>query len=118
MQFKVISDHLFIWQKDCYKRVAIEDIVIIRADRSYCEIITITNKHYVLSIPMSDVFSKITDTRFIRIHRSHVINIQFIDSLTGNMIGTTNGIKLTIGKAFRKDFFCRFIFIGAKRGIQ
>lgn len=70
----LITDHIFIWQKDCYKKVALNDIVFIKADRSYCEIVTINKERFVLSVPLTDVHSKINDACFMRIHRSYVIN--------------------------------------------
>lgn len=114
----IIKDHIFIWQKDRYKKIALDTIILIKADRSYCEIITIGNNSYVLSVPLADVCRKIEDSKFLRIHRSYMINIDFVESLMGNIITTTNGLKLTIGREYRSIVFRKFIFVGAHRGID
>lgn len=114
----MIKDHIFVWHKDRFVRLALNKIVMIKADRSYCEIITVDKGSYMLSVPMSDVCRKLHDSTFIKIHRSYTVNIHFIDYLMGNMIITETGIKLTIGREYRTNVFGRFIFVGAKRGVR
>jgi len=41
-------------------------------------------------------------SQFLRIHKSHIVNYAYIDYLEGNQIALKNGIKLPIGKTYRK----------------
>lgn len=109
-----IDEYLFVWHKQGYKRIAIDDITHLKAARSYCEIFTKEKQPIVVSIPLGEVLGNISGKNFIRIHRSFAINLRYVDSLIGNTIYINDGSKLTIGREYRKDFFARLIFVGAK----
>ena len=89
-------------------RIAFEDIMYIRADGDYCEIILL-DKKYLSSEPMRKWMELLDGLHFIRIHKSYMVNITRIEKVSGNLITLVNGEQLPIGRAFKEDFSERFL---------
>lgn len=60
--------------------IAVEDIQRIEADGDYSKLI-INNKTYLSNYGISKLETKLDPKAFIRVHRSSIINIQFIESV-------------------------------------
>ena len=58
----------------------IPDIFYIEADRNYSRIFT-ANKEYLLSITLKLIEQKLSESLFLRIHRSYLINISQIEEV-------------------------------------
>jgi len=78
-----LNDRLFIRQKDKMVKVTISDILFLEADRCYCKIYT-KEKEYVVSTALSNVEEQISSEKFIKVHRSFVVNISKIDAIGEN----------------------------------
>ena len=78
-----LNDRLFIRQKDKMVKVAISDILFLEADRCYCKIYT-EEKEYVVSTALSNVEEEISSEKFIKVHRSFIVNISKIDAIGEN----------------------------------
>jgi|TARA_R110002096_G_scaffold91733_3_gene207571 DNA-binding LytR/AlgR family response regulator len=89
-------------------RIAFEDMMYIRADGDYCEII-LMDKKYLSSEPMRKWMELLDGLHFIRIHKSYMVNITRIEKVSGNLITLVNGEQLPIGRAFKEDFSERFL---------
>lgn len=72
-QFKKIS----IPSQDGLDFVAFPDVIRLEAESNYTFIFT-QNKKYVVSKTLKDYEDQLPSDQFIRIHRSHIINIQYI----------------------------------------
>lgn len=61
--------------------LAVTDVERLEADGDY---VTIHSKgrRYMVSLPMADFEKRLDPARFLRVHRSHVVNLDFVDSLT------------------------------------
>lgn len=61
--------------------LSVSDVERLEADDDY---VTIHSKgrHYLVSLPLADFEHRLDETRFLRIHRSHVVNLDFVESLT------------------------------------
>jgi len=42
---------------------------------------------------------------FVKYHRSFIINSEQISSIAGNTLKMTNGLQVTVGESYRKEFF-------------
>lgn len=83
-----------------YVKVPTHSIVYLKADRAYCVIVT-DQEEFVLSNSLSHYHGQL-DGRFVRVHRSFVVNIQRITALDGNMIKLGN-FEVTMTKEYRDD---------------
>lgn len=61
--------------------IAVQDIMYIKAEGDYSRLITEDNK-YLSNYGISKLEEKLNPGTFIRIHRSHIINITFIKSIS------------------------------------
>lgn len=76
-----MNDRLFIRHKNELVKVLLSDILYAEADRSYSKIHT--DKHtYLLSVPLRTIESQLPSDVFVRIHRSYVVNLSKVDSIS------------------------------------
>lgn len=68
-----------------YVKFAYDDILFLEAGRSYCKVVTVTGE-FIMSNPMNHIHDQLNHRDFLRVHRSHIVNINKIDSLDGNVI--------------------------------
>ncbi len=110
-QNKVESDpatFFFVEENKSKVRVNTCDIVCLKASRNYCEIHTI-DKMYLLSKPMGSLMNVLDKVQFKQVHRSFIVNTDYILSLSGNTIylkGYSDPIQ--IGEKYKekiKPFF-------------
>lgn len=81
----VLRNHIFIKDDQSHVKLSYNDIIYLKADRAYCNIVT-ENKTYVQSSNMSHILDQIRHRDFVRIHRSHVVNVNKITEIEGNII--------------------------------
>lgn len=103
------ADHIFIKSDNTFVRIHLKDILFLHADRSYCNIVT-DEKTYVLAVSMNHVFEQINNQDFIRIHRSHVVNINKVTAIEGNLVKIGNH-TLEMSKGFRDELISRLTFL-------
>lgn len=106
--------YVFIWRQTDYVKVALDEIVRIKADRSYSDIRLSGGRSMVISFNLAVVEKELPAEDFIRIHRSCIVNLKHVDSLTGNCLKVGDE-ALTIGREYRERLLDRFIFLGVRR---
>jgi DNA-binding LytR/AlgR family response regulator len=83
---QVLKKHVFVrTDNQVYVKLAYQEILYLKADRAYCDIVT-DNKTYKLTSSMNHVHEQLNNQEFVRIHRSSVVNLNRITALDGNMI--------------------------------
>ena len=100
------SNILTIINKDKVSFVPVEEIVRLKGEGSYAEIITEDEKH-LSSKPLKEYESCLVKNNFFRVHQSHMINLYFIDKYIrtdGGYILMKNGDNVPISRKF-KEFF-------------
>ena len=71
-------------------RIAVQNITFIRAEGVYCELYLCNKKRMVQRISLSELQRQLPLTKFIRVHRSFLVNLSWIESWTKG--------ELTIGR--------------------
>jgi len=66
-------------------KISVEDILFVKADDNYTRIY-IKEKSYVLTKTLKTLEGKLPASDFIRIHRSYVVNLNFIDKIKDNTL--------------------------------
>lgn len=89
--------------------VDMNDIQYIIGSGYYIEILT-TDKKYLLRETLTTILTKLDEEVFIRIHRSSIINLQYLDEVIYGSAGEIdiqmkNGEQLRLSKSYRDDFF-------------
>lgn len=96
-----LTDRIFVRDKSKLVKLKIADILYVEAERNYCKITT-NQKSYTLSIPLLTFEKKLSSSSFLRIHRSHLVNITAIDELDDHYV-FINGKALGISKSYKQN---------------
>ena len=96
-------DMIFI--KSGYEHIKIEvtDIRFIQSDADYTEIIT-TERKYLSQEPLRYWEGYLDSKKFVRIHKSYILNISKIQKIIGNQVHFEGNINLPIGRAYKEGF--------------
>jgi DNA-binding LytR/AlgR family response regulator len=79
----ILSDRIFVRLKDRMVKILLQEILFAEADRSYCKIYT-ANAEYLMTLPLGAFEEKLQSDDFMRIHRSHIVNVTKIDAVIDN----------------------------------
>jgi two-component system, LytTR family, response regulator len=106
---------LFVKAAGRFKPVANEDILWLEAAGNYTRIHTRTAQYTVRSTLVA-LLETLPADRFVRIHKSTVVNVNeiaFLESwFSGEMIvGLVDGTKLRMSRTFKTSFRARFPFL-------
>lgn len=97
------TDFLFIKKKDSLKKVNLADIINIEVEERYCTIHTQTNK-FVIQISLSKIIELLNPKLFIRVHRSHLVNVNSISEILQNdeVLVLDNGTHIPYGEKYKE----------------
>lgn len=87
--------------------VKMEEIVYCEAQRSYTMIRLVNNKSILVSKPLFDYDKLLSDTMFVRVHKSFLINLLHIKEYTrgeGGVVIMSNGMELEVSRR-KKELF-------------
>jgi DNA-binding LytR/AlgR family response regulator len=93
-----------------YKRIKVDDILWIEADRSYSKIETVHASH-VFTFPLNKVLEQINSPRFVRVHRSYAVNLDKVEAINGNELILPPKGKIQMSSNFRTDVLSKLHFI-------
>ena len=87
--------------------VKLEDIVYCEAQRSYTQLHFLNHKSMTVSKPLFDYDRLLTDTTFLRIHKTFLINLLHVKEYSRGEGGTvimSNGMEIEVSRR-RKELF-------------
>jgi DNA-binding LytR/AlgR family response regulator len=88
-----------------YSKLQYNEILYIEADRAYCKIHSIEKVH-TLSISMASVAAQVSEERFVKIHRSYVVNARKVTEFSGAEV-IVAGFKLPVSDQYRAQLINR-----------
>lgn len=105
-------------QGDYYMVYKQEELVCIEAFGSYSNITILNQKAITITFCLSDIESKLSEDIFIRVHRSVIININYVTKFIGNTIYIGEK-SFPIGRKFKKALINRLNLVcGSKKMIS
>jgi DNA-binding LytR/AlgR family response regulator len=105
----LINDAIFIKEREGFTKLQIDSIIRIEADRACSKVIT-KDKTYLFTGSLSTIDEQLTEPTFLRVHRSHVVNIKFVTGFEGNMLELGDE-KIPVSQSHRDEVFKRFRFL-------
>lgn len=76
-------------------------------EERYCDIVT-TNRTYPVRTSMNQLESKLNPNMFVRVHRSHIVNIQQVDGIDeSDMVIEVKSKNVPLGAAYKTDLVQR-----------
>lgn len=106
--------YLLIWNQTDYLKVDGDDILWIEAEGSYSRIHYRSKRPMIVSVNLSAIMNELPHDRFIRTHRSYIVNMKNIISLSGNNVRVDDKY-IPIGREYRKEVLQHFSFIGVRK---
>lgn len=101
-----IKDSLFLKKNHHFERVPLQEILFLEADSNYCKVYT-KSDCYLYSVGLNKIEEQLPVNRFLRTHRSYVININSVSGFEGNMLFVGND-KIPVSKSHKESVFKRF----------
>ncbi len=86
------NDHLMVMHNKSVNFIKINTITYIKASREYSYINTSDEKEYLTSISIGEWESRMPDQNFCRIHRSTIINFDYIININHHFTGSAEVI--------------------------
>lgn len=75
-------EHLFVRERGVTRRVYVGSIVRIEAAGDYARIVTGDGDSHLLSVRMKNLEARLDPSRFVRVHRSAIVNAERIDQFS------------------------------------
>lgn len=89
-------------------RISLNDIIYIKSDADYSEIM-LPHKKHLSSEPLRKWLEILHPDQFSRVHKSYIANVTKIKKVIGNQLYMSDGTEIPIGRAYKEDFTARFL---------
>lgn len=99
---------IFVKLGNKYVKVQIADIIYIKSDDKYIDIITVSGNYNVRS-SMDALLNSLKEQKIVRLHRSYAINLDYLEEVRGEFV-LISGLQLPIGRVYR-DFLLKRLSI-------
>jgi len=99
-------DRLFVRHGGKIIPLGVKEIERLEADGDYVALIS-RGKRYLVNLPLAEFEANLDATHFVRVHRSHIVNIDFVESLEpeGNaqfLVHLRDGSKIIANRSASK----------------
>ncbi|AXT59458.1 DNA-binding response regulator [Aquimarina sp. AD10] len=88
------------------------DILFIESLKDYIKVV-LKDRSFVTYQTLSGVLALLPDTHFVQIHKSFVINYQYVNAIEGNML-TIEEHSIPIGRSYRENAMKKIYLTGKK----
>lgn len=97
------GDFILIKSDRRYYRINYADILYIEGLKDY-SVIYLPSQRLITAMNLKTIYQKIPADTFVRVSKSYIINVNFIDSFDHNTI-FLQGTEIPLGEVYKKDFF-------------
>lgn len=102
------SNSLFLKSGHEYIKIDIDQISHINSDSDYTDVYY-SDKKYISSEPLKYWEETLKDYGFIRVHKSHIVNLKMVEKISRNQIHLLNKTLIPIGRTYKKMLDDRFL---------
>jgi DNA-binding LytR/AlgR family response regulator len=103
-----MPSEIFIKSGYEYIRISLDDIIYIKSDADYSEIF-LSHRKYLSSDPLRKWLEILDTRRFIRVHKSYIVNVNKISKVVGNQIFMNQEDIIPVGRTFKEAFSEKFL---------
>jgi len=98
----VIKDAVFIKQKSVFQKVLFSEIMVIKSDHVYLELVLANEKVIVVRDSLNEFIKQLTD-RFFRVQRGYIINLDHLTGIDNHNVVIGEKHEIPIGKNYREQ---------------
>jgi DNA-binding LytR/AlgR family response regulator len=103
------NDFMFVKKKGAFMKVPFKEIIYIKSEHVYLDFILKDKKNQIVRGSLNEIIEKLP-LNFIRIHRSYIINLDFIQKIETSGVITNNKI-LPISQKYKQELMKRMNFL-------
>lgn len=96
----LLADRIFVRNKFSLQKIMLKDIVFVEAQGAYCKIHT-SDKNYMISSTLKKLASNVSYNKLVRVHRSYLINIDFVDQISEGHVQLGND-TVPVGRVYKE----------------
>jgi len=102
---EISGKHLVVRERGTQIKIPYGKVLKIEIEGNYTTVLLQNGKRYILKSSLSKIQEKLDPSRFVRCHRSTVVNFDFVRGLdsSNNKLYLRNGTEIPIGNRFRSD---------------
>ena len=97
------GNYIFIKRNFLFVKLKLSEILFLEADGNYVHVV-MKDKKFIVRLSLMQVLQKINYSRFARINRSSVVNVDAIQSFNKEQVEIAQ-YEITIGKSYKESFF-------------
>jgi len=101
---QVNSDRIFIKSDGKLTKILLDEILYVEAQGDYLKIV-INNESYTTLATLKSMDEVLTLSKFFRVQRSFIVNLEAIRSLNGNMVELINGKNISIALNKKEELY-------------
>ncbi|MFZ4399270.1 MAG: LytR/AlgR family response regulator transcription factor [Bacteroidales bacterium] len=101
---RTTANHLFVKSEYKLIRIELDDIKYIESQHEYIKIHLINNSHVMTQLSLKSIEEQLPSKRFMRIHRSFIVNLAKISVIERNRIVFDNKVYLPISDQYKEKF--------------
>jgi len=102
---EVLDDRVFVRQSGKMTKLLLDDILYVEAERNYCTIVT-SDRSYTIALTLKAIEEKLPSSHFVRVHRSYMINISRLDTVTEDHL-EINKKSIPLSKSYKEILLSR-----------
>lgn len=111
----LINDCIFVRDRQLFRKLAIGDIILLKAEGSYCKLVYKDERNTIQEILFSDNLSFLEEKlkfakNLYRVHRSYIINVQYLKKIQENRLWVED-LEIPIGKTYKSDIKNKLHFV-------
>ncbi len=95
------QQHIFLYSDKKHRQVKVDDILFIKADGNYCQVM-LSEGHILVRQKLSDILESLSSQKFIQVHKSFILAKKHIHSIEGNRV-TIKNHQIPIGKLYKAN---------------
>ncbi len=100
------NDFIFVKSEQKLIKIAFSDILYVEALADYVKIYIAEGKRIITLQTMKNMTSKLPTEKFVRVHRSFIISLAQVKSLSANEVDI-GARKIPVGKNYKDDFLSK-----------
>jgi len=98
---ETVDDFILIKSGNKHHKVKIDDIIFIESLKDYIKVHTVNEKQIISKYKISEIGDELVDKKFLRVHRSYIINTTKISAFSVNEIEVGNS-EIPIGASYKQ----------------
>lgn len=97
------EDRVIIVSDGVQRYLPCKSVCYIKCDNVYLDIVT-TKERYLVRQKLKEFMKQLSANTFIQVHRSFVVNLQYVESFNGSHVYMQDGTEIPVRKANREGF--------------